>query len=159
MDTNRPKLAIVVTVIAGALVVLDGIVLWLEGAFLNVIQPGLWTFTIFLGETELLEGFGLIGLALVTVVWPRSHVYTGVAIIGVSLVSLIGGGGFFIGTPIGIVGGILSIIFRIQYFAEPREYLPSRALSADASAVPPSAGATQEPGAVDQLPREREPSP
>lgn len=126
MDTNRPKLVVVLTVIAGVLVVVDGAVLWSEGSFLNLVHNGLGNFSLLYGQTEALEGFLLIGLGFAIVIWPRAHIYLGAAIIGIAAISFLGGGGFIIGTPLGIAGGILGMIFEIQYYPDPTEYLPPR---------------------------------
>jgi hypothetical protein len=122
MDTNRPKLVVVLTVIAGVLVVIDGGVLWSQGSYLNLIQPGLGNFSLFYGQTEALEGFAMIALAFVILIWPRTHLFTGAAIIAISAVSLLGGGGFIIGTPLGIAGGILGMIFVVEYYPDPAEF-------------------------------------
>lgn len=128
MDTNRPKLALVLTVIAGVLVVVDGAVLWSQGSFLDAIHYQLGNFLLFYGQTEAAEGFILIGLGFAVVIWPRAHIYLGAVIIAIAALSLLGGGGFIIGAPIGIAGGILGIVFELQYYPDPAEYLPSRAI-------------------------------
>lgn len=130
MYTNRPVLSIVLSIIAGVFVVVDGAVLWNEGWFLNLIHPGIGNFSLFYGQTEALEGFLIIALAFVMMVWPRTHLYAGLAIVIISVVSLPGGGGFFLGWVIGAVGGILGMVFRLQYYYPgPEEFRVARKLS------------------------------
>jgi hypothetical protein len=159
MDTNRPKRVVVLTVIAGVLIVIDGAVLWSQGAFLNLIQPGLGNFSLFYGQTEALEGFALIALGFIIVIWPRTHLYTGLAIIAISAVSLLGGGGFIIGTPIGIAGGILGVLFVVEYYPEPEEFLPPGTVAGKLYARRSKADGSQNSGSNKQVPLLREMPP
>lgn len=124
MDSNRPKLSVVLTAVAGGFIVIDGAVLWSEGSFLNLIHPGLGSFSLWYGQTEALAGFLLIGLAFSLVFWPRYHLFLGAAIVIVTLLSTFGGGGFYVGVPLGILGGIFGMIFRVEYYPAPQEYMP-----------------------------------
>jgi hypothetical protein len=124
MDTNRPRAVVVLTIIGAVLIVVDGAVLWSQGTYLNLVHLGLGNFSLFWGQTEALEGFALIALAFATLIWPRTHFYTGAAIIFISALSLLGGGGFLVGWLIAIAGGIFALIFRVEYYPEPEEFLP-----------------------------------
>ena len=159
MDTNRPRALVVVTVIAGVLVVLDGAVLWSQGSYLNVIHPGLGAFSLFYGQTEAAEGFALIGLAFATVIWPRLHFFTGLAIIAIAAISLLGGGGFIIGTPLGILGGFLAIVFRVEYYPEPDEFLPRGTRVGGLYARRPVKGPKPEASSADRVPLLRQTPP
>lgn len=159
MDTNRPRLVVVLTVIAGVLVVIDGAVLWSQGSFLNTIHYGLGDFSLFYGQTEALEGFTLIGLGFAIVIWPRSHVYLGAAIIAVAAISFLGGGGFIIGTPLGIAGGILGMIFEVQYYPDPTEYLPPRVVGKGAHGHRPTGNRPSEGAPRDSVSRLRQSPP
>lgn len=136
MDSNRPKLSVVLAAVAGGFVVIDGAVLWSEGSFLNLIHPGLGNFSLFYGQTEALAGFALIGLAFVLGLFPRYHLFTGLAIVAIALLSVFGGGGFFVGVPLGVVGGVLGMLFRVEYYPSPQEYTPEEEPSLPAAAPP-----------------------
>jgi hypothetical protein len=130
MYTNHPVLSIVLSVVAGVFVAVDGGVLWNDGWFLNLIHPGLGNFSLFYGQTEALAGFSLMALGFAMIPWPRIHIYAGVAIIAVSIASLPGGGGFLLGWLLGIAGGIFAIVFRPKYFYPgPDEFRVARRLA------------------------------
>jgi hypothetical protein len=68
-----------------------------------------------------LEGLGALGaflgvvvvlLAIGMFVSPDHHLGCGIGILVLSLISLVSGGGFFLGLILGLVGGILGIVFH-----------------------------------------------
>jgi hypothetical protein len=159
MDTNRPRAVVVLTIIGAVLVVIDGAVLWSQGTYLNLVQFGLGNFSLFWGQTEALEGFALIALAFVTLIWPRTHVFTGVAIIAISVLSLLGGGGFLVGWLIAIAGGIFALIFKVEYYPEPEEFLPPGTVAGGLYARSPAKDRSPESSSGDRVSLLRETPP
>jgi hypothetical protein len=82
-----------------------------------------------------LAGFGVLALffgfvVLVSGIYlyfsPDQHVGVGIAIVILSLLSLIGGGGFVIGLILGVIGGILAIVFEPETDLWDDDFLPPR---------------------------------
>ena len=106
-----PTVAYVLSLIAGVLVVLNGLLLLGVGATLGI--------AVFGGGLA----FGLIGVLLGIVIiyaavrlnaQPTEHVSWGAVIIVFSVVSLVlVGGGFILGFILGLIGGILAIAWKV----------------------------------------------
>lgn len=111
-DEPVPTAALIVSLLAATLVLLDGAALLLAGGALSTAgfydAAGLASL---LGVAGLLFGFVLLGLAIQLYREPMSSGWCGVGILVVSLLALVSGGGFFLGTVLGVIGGILAIVF------------------------------------------------
>jgi hypothetical protein len=108
----HPVGATILTVIAGVLGLLDGVADSVLGSFATSVgAASLGGALDLIAGLAFLFGFLLLVLAAGLYYRPEAHVGYGVAILVVSFVSLVGGGGFLIGTVLGAVGGILAILF------------------------------------------------
>ncbi len=76
------------------------------------VGPGIGAFVSGLGDLGAFLGFLVVVLAIAMFVEPDYHLGSGVAILAISLISIFAGGGFFLGLLLGVVGGILGIIFQ-----------------------------------------------
>ena len=115
--SEKPTAAFVVSLIAGIFILLGDI-------FMMVLSSVLGGFAIGVGAgaaASLLILYGAVGLIFAILVlvgavmlWmkPKSHVAAGVIILLFSLFSIISTGGFIIGLILGIVGGILAIVWK-----------------------------------------------
>lgn len=144
MQTNRPVLAIVLAGVASGLILLDAGVLLSDGHLLNLVEPGLGNFSVLYGEGEAAAGFTLVALGAVLAIWPRTHFFVGAAMIVVSLLSWPGGGGFEVGTVVGMAAGVLAILFVVKYYPDPSTYLPPFRPLASPARPPSSSGASPE---------------
>ncbi len=122
---ERPTAAMVLSVIGGLFIILFGaVILWIASLFESLLE-GL----IFIGgETlnvdpvlwiQILGGvfgvaFGLIILigGIVMFIKPGASTALGVIILILSIASVLSTGGLFIGMILGLVGGILGIVFK-----------------------------------------------
>jgi hypothetical protein len=113
MEENRPQLAFTLTVIAGFLILVEGALLLIVG---NAASSGGYSVAgaLLSGIAELGISLGLLVLVLAVSLWsyPEAHGAIGALIIAASIASFFGGGGFFVGIPIGVFGGILAIVFE-----------------------------------------------
>lgn len=115
--SEKPTAAFVVSLLAGIFILLGAI-------FMMVLSSILGGFAIGVGVGavgSLLIIYGAVGLIFAILVlvgavmlWmkPHSHVAAGVIILLFSLFSIISGGGFLLGLILGIIGGILAIIWK-----------------------------------------------
>jgi|GEM_PF-1603302 len=112
-EDERPIGAFVLSLIGGILILFEGAVLSIAASVVGASG--------FIGAGNLLGGLGFLGLffGFVIVVLaiqvfrnPDAHVAYGIAILVLSLVSILGGGGFFLGLILGAIGGILAIVFE-----------------------------------------------
>lgn len=113
---ERPTVAFALTLLAGLLMLIDGaIVLWASSTVASLpAGPAAAAASSLLG---LIGGFAILFglivtiLAIVLMTQPESHVGIGVTVLVFSLISFVVGGGFFIGGILGVIGGILAIVF------------------------------------------------
>ncbi len=123
MAGDKPIAAMVLSVIGGLLILVYGIINILVASAIGTLGlgdiPGLDTLGLDL-ET-LVRTIGVIGavlgalvliLGIVMYMKPRSSTALGIIILILSLISIISGGGFLIGLVLGLVGGILGIVFK-----------------------------------------------
>lgn len=111
-DEPKPILAFLLTLIGAILMIVEGIFLTVVGSAAGT--AGFASAATLLGDLGFLGGlFGFIVLLLAIALFrnPYSHVGYGIAILILSLLSLFGGGGFILGLILGMVGGIMAIIF------------------------------------------------
>lgn len=113
---EKPTGAAVLSIIGGVFILLAGLVLMAIGAWLDFLLGvtgltfGLPVTT--LGILGLVLGLVIIVLGVMLLMKPEMHLVFGVLILVLSLVSVISLGGFFIGLILGLVGGILGIVFK-----------------------------------------------
>lgn len=98
--------AFVLSLLAGLLILVDGTIVAVVGSLLY--SP---VFIDWIGELEFVFGIVVLLLAVAIFTSPETHFGLGIAILVVSLLSIIGGGGFIIGLILGAIGGILGIVF------------------------------------------------
>ena len=112
-----PSTARVLSLIGGVLILIEGIII----AALFAIGATVSFFNEFGFGAAILIAFGVVALLFGIVVLafaarlksnPASHTTSGVIIVVVSLLSIAAGGGFFIGLILGLVGGILAIVWK-----------------------------------------------
>ena len=107
-----PLGGVILSLIGGVLVLADGALVAAAGGLASSLG---------LAGGGLIEGLGAVGaffglllivVAILLVVTPDHHLALGVAILIFSLLSIVSGGGFIIGLILGVIGGILGIIFQ-----------------------------------------------
>jgi len=117
---ERPILAFALTLMAGVLVLLEGIFLTALSSVIG--SAGQYAAGAILGDAGavgLIIGFILILLAVALFVYLDSHVGIGVLILIFSFLSIFGGGGFYLGLILGIIGGIAAILFDPWLYVGP----------------------------------------
>ena len=112
---NYPSTAYILSLIAGILILLGGLAEAAEAAFVGSallgLFPGIAILLIVLGVIALIFGLVVLYGALQLKSHPQSARGWGILILIFSLISFIGGGGFFIGAILGIIGGILAMVW------------------------------------------------
>ncbi len=118
MAGKKPTAALVLSLIGGILILIGGIgTLWLAGQVggLTALNPlaGIMGSLVAVGGAVGVV-FGIIIMALGALLWkkPNKHVAFGVVILALSIISLIDGGGFILGFILGLVGGILALVWK-----------------------------------------------
>jgi hypothetical protein len=114
---NYPRTAYLLTLIGGILILIGGII---EAALLAAIGSvlagfgygGLAALAIAFAVIALIFGIIILVLAMRLKSNPQSAKMTGVLIIVFALISYVGGGGFYIGLILALVGGILALIWN-----------------------------------------------
>src|SRR3989454_12058676 len=112
---EKPTAAFVLSLIGGIFILLGAIVVMALASVIGsfMVLGG--------GDPNIVYIYGVVGLIFAILVlvgavmlWmkPQSHVAAGVIILLFSLFSIISTGGFFIGLILGIVGGILAIVWK-----------------------------------------------
>jgi hypothetical protein len=110
---NRPTASVVLSIVAAVLMFGDAIfVLALGNAATSLGYRGAGGVLGGLGILELIFGLVVLLLAIFLYRNPDSHVGCGIAILILSLVSVVGGGGFLLGIVLGLTGGVLAIVFE-----------------------------------------------
>ena len=103
---EKYTIAVILSLIGAVFILMNGLLLAAVGTFfLAMFGSGLWM--VILG---LAFGFGTMLGALMLTSNPHDHVIWGAVIIIFSLMSLVIGGGFIIGTVFGLIGGVLALV-------------------------------------------------
>ncbi|MCI4324497.1 MAG: DUF6114 domain-containing protein [Thermoplasmata archaeon] len=120
MDEDRPLLAFALSLAAGILMILEGFVLSLASSIAGDLGSP--------AASDLLGGLAALGvlIGLLVVVFaallyrsPEHHAVYGIVLLLLSLSSLLAGGGFFLGVLLGVIGGILAILFEYEEQPDP----------------------------------------
>lgn len=115
-DETRPVGALIASLIGAVLILGDAAVLAAAGsAATGLGYSDVGGLLGALAALGVLIGLVILVLAILVYLNPESHVGYGIAILILSLFSLITGGGFFIGLIAGVIGGILAIVFEPDY--------------------------------------------
>jgi hypothetical protein len=110
MVVAPPIVAYMLALIAGVLVVLNGLLLLMVGATLGI---AMFDGGLAFGPIGVLLGAIIIYAAVHLNAQPTEHMGWGAAIIVLSVVSLVlVGGGFILGFILGLIGGILAIAWK-----------------------------------------------
>jgi|HubBroStandDraft_1064217.scaffolds.fasta_scaffold176735_2 amino acid transporter len=161
---NYPRTAYLLALIGGILILIGSIIsaaIYAVGASIlaGVGFGGVAIFLVALAVIALIFGIIVLILALRLKSNPQGAKMTGILIIVFSLISFIGGGGFYIGAILALVGGILALIWnpgtampqpgwgQPGQFGQPGQPgqpgqwgQPQQAAWGQPTAVPPSAG-------------------
>jgi hypothetical protein len=105
---DRPTAAFVLSLIAGAFILINGITIAMVGSFLDTVFEG----GLVIGAIGAALGVGVLISAILLSSDRQRNTTMGAVILILSLVSIIIGGGFFIGLLLGVVGGIMAIVWR-----------------------------------------------
>ncbi len=125
---NSMMIAFVLSLIGGILILLSGIIILTFGAaFMGGMMGGYYPgmmggyrgFGGAVTSVLLVMGIGGIVIGAIMILGsfmlrtrPETHTTWGIVILILSIVSFIEGGGFFIGAILGIVGGILAMVWK-----------------------------------------------
>jgi hypothetical protein len=113
MVSDLPKIAYVLSLIAGILIILGGLV-WLLAGSVIAVGFGIGLGAAILGLIGIIVGIIVIYGAMRLNTNPNEHLTWGAVILILSILSLVfAGGGFYIGAVLGIIGGVLAIIWKI----------------------------------------------
>lgn len=111
-----PSAAFILSLIGGILIILDAIVVAaaaaIVGAAIAGVLPGLGALLIALAVVGLIFGIIILIGAFQLRSHPESAKMWGIVILILSLISFIGGGGFYLGAILGIIGGILALVWH-----------------------------------------------
>jgi hypothetical protein len=106
------RTAFYLSLLGGGLIILQGIIaMFFSSIYYSfVLSLGVGITIFFLGIMLILLGLVVYGSAYALTREPQSHVLVGASIIIFSLLALVLGGGYIIGSVLGIIGGIIAII-------------------------------------------------
>ncbi|MGA8274998.1 MAG: hypothetical protein WB789_07815 [Thermoplasmata archaeon] len=105
-------LAVVLVLLAAILIFLEGLALLAIGSAIGSFSPTLGGAVSALGFLGVLLGLILGGMAVVLYRTPAASRIAGIVVMLGSFLSLYTGGGFYLGLVLGIVGGIVAILFE-----------------------------------------------
>jgi hypothetical protein len=130
-STTGPRLpigAFLLTLFGGLLILVEGALLLFAAAVLGSAGYDVASSVSGIGAIVALLGLFLVLLATAVLVKPAAHRDLGVIILVVAAVSFLFGGGFFLGGILGVLGGVLAIVFNASYFesAPPAPPAPPR---------------------------------
>jgi hypothetical protein len=102
------------SVIGGSIIILQGLIAIFFSSiyYAVVISLGVGISIVFLGIMLVILGLIVYSSAYALTRSPEQHVVIGASIIIFSLLALVLGGGYIIGSTLGIIGGIVAIISR-----------------------------------------------
>ncbi len=106
---SRPDAAIVLSIVAGVLILINGLLVAIGGAFLLVFFIPIGIPLVILG---LVFGLAVLLGAIKLSQSPGDHITWGAIILVFSLLSIVIGGGFVVGMILGLIGGILALVWN-----------------------------------------------
>ncbi len=116
---QKPTGAFVLGLVAGIFFLLNAIALYVLGAFMAALLGAMVG-----GPTAAMDmmnaliglmfaaTFAVFGGSVLLLVKPEQHKLWGILVLVFSLVAIVGGGGFFLGTILGLIGGILALVWK-----------------------------------------------
>ncbi len=109
-----PRIATLIVSIGGLLMVLQGLIgIFFGSIYYGItIGVGVGISIFFIGIILIVFGVLVYSLAHWMVRDPGSHVAYAAGVIVVSLIALLFGGGYVLGSVLGIVGGIIGMVWR-----------------------------------------------
>jgi len=123
-SSEKPTAAFALSLIAGILILINGVILGAVGSFIAPFIPGM-------GEKALVTGIlgtvmvvgiilGLIVIVAAVMLYrnPAQKTMWGVIILVLSIISIFIGGGFIIGLILGIIGGALALTWKPKAAAD-----------------------------------------
>lgn len=148
---NYPSTAYILSLIGGILILIDGIITAAVAAAVGSVIAGfgfggLGAILIIFGVIALLFGLVVLYGAMQLKNRPETAKTWGILILIFSLISFIGGGGFYIGAILGLVGGILALVWSPP--APQPGYGQPMMQAAPAWGQPPAAAAAPPPAAA-----------
>lgn len=115
-EKDYPSTAFILSLIGGIFILLGGIyeaaITALIGTAALALFPGLGALLIALAVVALLFGLIILVGAFMLRSKPQSSKTWGIVILLLAIISLVGGGGFFIGFILALIGGILAITWK-----------------------------------------------
>jgi hypothetical protein len=121
---RRPVEAFLFSLVGGLLILVEGVLFLAVGSVVGSAgYAGASVFIGSLGALASLLGFVVLLVAVGLVFQPAAHRGFGLTILVLSLASLLVGGGFYLGGVLGVVGGVLAIVFDASSFARGRPTL------------------------------------
>jgi len=108
-EEEKPTAPFALSLVGAVLIVINGGVMAALGEFLDIFFPGAALLYAAVGIS-----LGAVGLlaALMLYVRPQQCLVWSIVVLVVSALSLIVGGGFFIGFILGLMGGILGVVWK-----------------------------------------------
>lgn len=135
---SYPSGAFVLTLIGGIFILLGGIVDAALAAFVGslalAVVPGLGALLIAYAVLALIFGLVIIFGAIKMRSNPESARTWGIIVVIMALISIVGGGGFFIGLILALIGGILAVVWHPPAMAQPAWGQPAAPMAAPAAA-------------------------
>lgn len=120
---SYPSAAFILTLIGAILIIIGGLYTAAIYAFASAVTfaffPGLGALLIGLAVASLLFGLIILVAAIQMYRSPGSAKTWGIIALVMSLLSIIGGGGFVLGLILGLIGGILAIVWHPPTMAQP----------------------------------------
>jgi energy-converting hydrogenase Eha subunit A len=117
--SSYPSTAYILSLIGGILILIGGIATAIIAAFIGAyslsVIPGLAALAIAFGIVALILGIVILYLAMQLRQNPRTDAVhnNGIIILVLAIVSIfVGGGGFYIGAILAIIGGILALVWK-----------------------------------------------
>jgi len=109
-----PKIAFWLSVAGAALILIEGIMFIFLISIWATIEYGGWTglAEVALGIIMVITAILIGSAAAALVIRPQDHVAAGSTIALISFLALFLGGGYIIGSVLGMIGGVMAIVWR-----------------------------------------------
>ncbi len=130
MAGKRPTGAMVLSAIGGLFILIGGIVLLPIGAFIAALLGAILPVFLWTGPVAMVNtlgaaigiglGLSVMALGIVMFIKPKLSKNLGIAVLVLSIATIVTGGGFFLGLILGVVGGIFGLDFKGHPTMEPQ---------------------------------------